>query len=183
MDFFKAVRLIALKQVQDPDRDYLVRKVHRWYSKTFSTPLAEVYDLPLEDVFQAYFEERYEDMSEEDRDTERLELLETEAQRIARLRREDEDEADADAYARIVAEEEKAAAEAKAKKKTEQPMLGEVPDRPTLGVGSSISRESVLPTVPKELPPNITMQFVDPDEFENEIEGFGAMAPPPKQSS
>lgn len=47
-----------------PDYDY--RKICREYSKTFATPLHEVYLLPMEDVVRAYLEEAYEGYSEDE---------------------------------------------------------------------------------------------------------------------
>ena len=66
----RALRILALKEAlsPEPSHDYFIRKVFRWYSKTFSTPLHQVYDLPLFDVIQAYYEDIYSNLADE-RDT------------------------------------------------------------------------------------------------------------------
>lgn len=62
----KAARLLALKAVLDPDEEYYVRRVFRWYSRNFHTPLHMVPDLPLEEVLEAYYENVYEEVVAED---------------------------------------------------------------------------------------------------------------------
>jgi hypothetical protein len=63
----KELKEIALANVVDPNSEYFYRFICRWYSKTFHTPLHEVFTLPFQDVALAYFEEGYEMMEEEDR--------------------------------------------------------------------------------------------------------------------
>jgi hypothetical protein len=72
----QALRIIALKNVMvGSDADAEWRHVCRWYSKTFHTPLAEVDDLPTFDVWQAFFEDRAENMDDEERQKELEEIL------------------------------------------------------------------------------------------------------------
>lgn len=47
---------IALKSVALKDMEYFHRKVCRYYSQNFHTPLLEVYDLPWPFVFNNYLE-------------------------------------------------------------------------------------------------------------------------------
>lgn len=62
-----AIRTVALRDVLDgADPDYVRRFQFRWYSKTFAVPLPDVADLPLQDVLQAFWEERYEEMRDGD---------------------------------------------------------------------------------------------------------------------
>lgn len=63
----RALRILALKEAlsEEPSHDYFIRKVFRWYSKTFSTPLHLVYELPLFDIMQAYYEESYANLADE----------------------------------------------------------------------------------------------------------------------
>lgn len=69
----RAIQAIALRGIVDPTPESQVRYVCRWYSKTFSTPLHVVYgEIPLEDIFLAFFEERYRELDEEDLNTEIL---------------------------------------------------------------------------------------------------------------
>jgi hypothetical protein len=62
----KILKEIALANVSDPSYEYYYRYVCRWFSKTFHTPLREVYDMPMDQVFLAYFEEGYEKIAESD---------------------------------------------------------------------------------------------------------------------
>jgi hypothetical protein len=66
LDWPKALRILALKEALSDDQsyDFFLRKVFRWYSKTFSTPLHLVPTLPTFDVLQAYYEEGYCNMVE-----------------------------------------------------------------------------------------------------------------------
>lgn len=81
---------------------YFLRRVFRWYSKRFSTPLSDVEDLSLEEVLRHYYEETYEDMDDQHRELERVSLLETAEEREARQKRELEEDEE---YVREVAEE------------------------------------------------------------------------------
>jgi hypothetical protein len=85
VDNIKAVKLIALKNVMcagidgsGRDVDAQWRLVARWYSKTFSTPLHIVDNLPRLDIIQAFFEERYDSMDDGELHIELQELLKDE---------------------------------------------------------------------------------------------------------
>ena len=58
-----------------PDFDAQWRRVSRWYSKTFATPLHLVDDLPRLDVLQAYYEDLYENLEDDKLHLELEELL------------------------------------------------------------------------------------------------------------
>ena len=88
-----AERLLALRCVKawrdDPkkaDSFYVVRRMIRWFSDNFSTPIAEVERLPLAYVARHYWEARYEAMAEEDQGA----GLDEEAERITETRAERE---------------------------------------------------------------------------------------------
>lgn len=88
MDELEAIQLVAFSLVAKTRRNessgdpaYIFRQIHRWYSKTFSTELHKVYELPTFDVLQAFYEERYESMEDQDLEQERLELIKTDKQR------------------------------------------------------------------------------------------------------
>lgn len=82
MNKHECIRLIALKGAVKPDYESNVRYAMRWYSKTFHTPLHIVYSLPLDDIWLAFYEERYQDLSQEELQEEvRLALESPEAQR------------------------------------------------------------------------------------------------------
>lgn len=85
MDSTDALQVVSLLAVIRQDSDYLLRKIYRWYSKTFFTPLHEVEDLPLEDVLTAYFEEAYEMMPEKKRLHLARLLTETSEEKAARV--------------------------------------------------------------------------------------------------
>lgn len=97
IDYIRAVKLNAMKSVSDPDTDYYLRFICRWYAKTFFTPLHVVADLPLEDILTAYYEESYERMDEKDLRTERLKLVWGEDEFERRLKSEQDDD---DAFVR-----------------------------------------------------------------------------------
>jgi len=106
--YLESIRLLAYWSVTHPDRDYHIRRVHRWYSKTFSTPLHEVYQLPLDDVLRVYFEELYESMDDPQREEELGVLAESEAEKVARLKRESAEEAADYDFWKLAEEEAKA---------------------------------------------------------------------------
>lgn len=134
MNSFLAHRLIALNTVLHPDTDpdYELRRIFRWFSKTFNTPLAQVYGLPLDEVLQHYYEARYEELEDaepEDNDQdqrpylirERDILCETAEERQIRLVVEAEDKRIGDKFLRMVEAEEAV----KDKKNKEKPKAKE----------------------------------------------------------
>jgi len=188
MDFGKAIRLVALRNVIRQDGHYILRYIQRWYSKTFATPLDQVDDLPLEDVLMAYFESYYEEMKEEERAKEIETLLETEEQRQARERAEDVDQAEREEFAKFTVAEDERKAKKKAteaeKKKIEnvvdprapkplRPAPREEPDLPV----TVAPPQPKLKELPKELP-GITMKFAELEDVAEELEGLGSFAPP-----
>jgi hypothetical protein len=50
------LEVIAVKSIAMRDGEYFYRKVCRYYSEKFHTPLTQVYDLPWPFVFQNYIE-------------------------------------------------------------------------------------------------------------------------------
>ena len=59
------VEILALKGVCLKDSDYRYRKICRYYSHHFSTPLMDVYELPWFHVLQNYLEHVLEQKNEE----------------------------------------------------------------------------------------------------------------------
>jgi len=88
----KRARLAALRAVIDPDTYADYRKICRWFSRTFNTPLLEVYDLSSDFVLQHYLEDQYEALEHDERRAMLIELTETPEERIERLRKESEEE-------------------------------------------------------------------------------------------
>lgn len=178
MDLYKAIRIRAMKAVLDPDPQYTVRRVLRWYSKTFRTALADVEELPLEDVFQAYYEEMYEDMSPDHRDRERQELLITDEERSRMIAVEEAQEAELFEMGKVFAAEEAEKKRAASTKSGDQ-KIAEIQHHGTGPFKPRDLPESDLP-VPAKIPAGISMTFLDEAEFEKELDGFGVMAQPKK---
>ena len=88
MDFYHALQCVAMQAVLNPDRDAWLRHVVRWYSKTFHTPIADVEQLPMDEVLLAYYESSFEEMEDDEREEHVHKLLETDEQRAARERLE-----------------------------------------------------------------------------------------------
>lgn len=165
-NFFRALRILALRDVILEPAEYHIRYVQRWYSKTFHVPLPEVDDLPHEHIFQAFYEERYHEMSDEERAEEKKLLLETGDQRRDRLRSEE-----AESVSKVQWEREvdalKAAELLENKRKSEKPIAPVLKSGPVAEPNMGTSR-----TAPKILP-GIKMQFVDSDEFSRLLDGDG----------
>lgn len=161
MDIVRALRLVALRNVLIPDKadeDYGIRRIMRWYSKTFHTPLHVVEDLPLDDILLAYWEEHYEELSDAELYQHKEDLFTTEEQRRQARKKVDLADADADDFARMVAEEE----QQKAEKKTEQKAQS-LPQKP---VEQRIP-EATLPS-DFELPPDMHFEFGSIEEISEE---------------
>lgn len=99
MEHFLALRLLALRDVLR-DRDgipapaspeFLRRKIYRWFSEKFHTPLHLVDELPIDDILQHYYEANYEAMEEEDLQRELAVLTETPEAAAARAARKNLD--------------------------------------------------------------------------------------------
>ncbi len=173
MDLLKALQLKALRNVhlEDAEKDYSIRRIFRWYSKAFHTPLHEVDALPLMHILTAYFEEMYEEMHEEDRALEVRKLTETDEEKKAREAVEaanSDEKFLEDAFLSDVA-------------KTEQERLAQNKPHIVDGVQQKpnlVATEERTLIAPPGDEPDIKMEFASPEDFEREIEGFGAMGEP-----
>lgn len=102
MDLFSALQILALRDVLafrrnsevKEDAEYPLRRIFRWYSKTFHTPLHLVDDLPVEDVVRAYWESHYEDQDDDQLEIARVDLMKTDEERAAEALAADENEAE-----------------------------------------------------------------------------------------
>lgn len=182
MNYYLALRLQALNAVLDPDEDANLRHIFRWYSRTFHTPLQAVEEIPVDDVLQAFYEQSYEDLSEEERQTELKTLLETPEDKRLRLRAQDEEQAEAFEFARYTAEEER--------RKEEKKKLSDIQPEGNKAFQVRKIPEATLPKSQpmdlkglKELPPDIEMKFLSESEFEAEANGPGTMLPSQKPQS
>jgi len=59
---YKSIQIKAIESVLDPDDQYSFRRICRWYSKTFHTPLQDVYNLDFEHVLSNYYESTFEEI-------------------------------------------------------------------------------------------------------------------------
>lgn len=152
MDRYEALRLIALGGAYKPDSESNVRYVMRWYSKTFHTPLHEVYELPLDDVWLAFYEERYQALEREDLEAEVAKTLESPE---ARAEREMADEA------------EKASSMEFAKMSEGMANVTKMANKIKDSIDSVDRAPSSIPeTAPPVIEENIQMEFVDDAEME-----------------
>lgn len=60
LNYFKFLQLKALDCIFNPTDDYLQRKICRWYSKEYSTPLNQVLEMPFDYVLTHYYESEFE---------------------------------------------------------------------------------------------------------------------------
>lgn len=152
------LQVIAFAAVAEGDSEYRLRYLHRWYSKTFHTPLHVVPSIPLTAILTAFWEEKYEAMEEDDLEAERLRLIETPEERRARLVVEDQEKANADSFFERI--------KAEIPKKVEQVAVQEP---------IAVKTRERLPELPSAddtkgvpLPDRISIQF-QPTDFFNEL--------------
>jgi hypothetical protein len=142
VDDLHAIALAALRAVIDEDPEYRMRRIMRWYSREFHTPLHVVEELPTEDVLQAFFECQFESLSEKRRLKRAAELTETDEERAEReeqaRKEEDADEDFMSALAKKTGAEKLAAPAAKktalkVKEVAPQPVMqAPTPDMPEI---------------------------------------------------
>jgi hypothetical protein len=143
--FHEALQLRAAAAVYRPDEEAWHRHVLRWYSKTFATPLTEVYELPIDFVLTHYFEGVLEAMDEETRHETCSEWVMTPEERKA-LRTDEEkaEEADAEFFEKLEAGVEKGEAKVPKERPKWKPPNRKGPP--------PVLKEATLPESP-ELPP------------------------------
>jgi hypothetical protein len=61
---FRALQILALEAVLSEEYEALYRRICRWYSREFSTPLVEVEKMLEETVLRTYFEDVYSTLKE-----------------------------------------------------------------------------------------------------------------------
>ena len=172
MNHYEAIKAKAMLAILKPDMDYHLRKIYRWYSKTFATPLNDCYDLPIEFILQEYFEEYFEGLEEEDREFAIEELLETEDQRKARVSHEDSDKAAENDLLEMSKKQNAAKLEDKVKKVQgvakpgPKPITNKLPEQ-IERLGNTLKQ--VADKIKEDMqtdPPDIDMKFEDDDSFE-----------------
>ena len=165
IDYFKALRVLAAQAVKDRDEVYVERFMMRWYSKTFFTPMSQVYKIPFDDVVQTFFEEYYEKLEEDELDKEILELIETDEERQERLRLEAADELAAQQLIKASEIQNQSLAQTQAS----DPKHVKPPQKPMAGTDR---QGALLPETGVPLPPDIEMEFVLEEDFEKLINGL-----------
>lgn len=157
-DIVEALRIIALKNVVNGDAEYHTRFLFRWYSRTFSTPLHEVQNLDIWDILTAYFEEKFEDMSQEEREEQIAALTEDEDEREARLTAEARDRLESDQLIEL------------SKKQNAAKLAASLPK---LGMENLQQGVQPIQTVAElgQIPENVQLTFIPEDEFERLLEG------------
>lgn len=67
MSEIRDIQVLALGNIEDPDSNAYYRRICRWYSREFSTPLETVInDIPERDVLLHYYEDLYEGLYKDD---------------------------------------------------------------------------------------------------------------------
>lgn len=177
MNLFNAIQTLALRDVLKPDGEYQLRRIMRWYSKTFATPLHLVAELPLEDVLRAYYEEEFERMEEDERERQRVALSQSEEERREAQSKQEKEEEELDEFVQQVeADEARRAAKLTANDAPQVPIAEIQAPKHALA-------ESQIQGKPITDMPDIKMTFsnLPPEEFENEIGEWGTMAQPEKK--
>jgi hypothetical protein len=131
--------------------------------------LSEVEHLPDEELLQAFYETKFQDLEPEDLEKERQYLLETPEERKERRRQEDLKKAEDEEFRQMVAEEERAKHE-----KTKPSLQTTKAPEKLLGKAPSDSDKIDTADIPEVLPPEISMSFVSDHEFA-ELDTLGKM--------
>jgi hypothetical protein len=66
MNQFRALQINAIMAIENETSDFFYRKVCRWFSHTYATPLMEVDNIPMQIVLQHYYEEVLGEMYDSD---------------------------------------------------------------------------------------------------------------------
>ena len=159
LSLVKALKLIALKNVINPNEEAFLRNVQRWYSREFSTPLHTVSDLPLEDILLNYYEDHYAALKDGDDESlwlkEMIMVTETPEERKEReLNEESELVSDEDFLRQVMEDEKKKKLNIEDHKHVEKPAL-------------KTNREMPEVELPRpEVMQDIKMEFCSDEEME-----------------
>lgn len=145
MEYIDNLQRIAMNSVENPTYEDWLRRIRRWFSKEYSTPLLQVEEFEDEYVILAYYEHIFEEMDPETRKNKILELVETPQEKKAREIKEEEIDAE------IMKEMEAEFKEIQAKKQK-------------ASLGQGVKEKKPIPS-PKEekLEEPIVFEFTDPD--------------------
>jgi len=182
--YWDAIRLLALREVtrSEPTGAYGWRKIARYYSEKWHTPLHVVEKLDPEKVLQAFWEDYYERLEPDDREEEARLLTFTADEARAHLRQKDlaelrdwqfkkeAEEINLDPVA--VAKELRLGADAikQAALPNAAPRMERIPGEVHLPAGIPMPAAKAMPVV--------KMEYGDPSELEilEESDGIGTLA-------
>lgn len=196
IDYFEGVRIRALLAVMEPDDHALIRRICRWYSQEFSTPLRVVEDeLGLDHVLTHWFESEYEKMDPDDRHNLGIYLLETPEERKLRDRSDKamEDKLIQDALAKNAkhtkkqsaaqAAFERMKAKAKSGKKLEEQL--DLPDnlRDLPNLKTKAMPETKVTSGPVKEPDEVKIQYMSTGDFEAELDMMPGPQPKPRKKA
>ena len=165
MTLFKALRILALREVSRQTEEYQLREMYRWYARTYGLTPLEAQELPLLHVLEEYFEHEYGQLSAEELEEEKRKLLETDEEREARINQEHGikvSEAEFAAMTKKMAEEQ--AKQAKPLDSVKLPVERVPAPMP------EVSLDTGVPKRPEKLAPDITVKFASEDEFSRLLE-------------
>jgi hypothetical protein len=185
MNAAEALRLTALRDVYfarnglADEHGFNLRRIFRWYSHYFCTPLHVVEALPQIDVVRAYWEQRYEDLDDEQLEDAVRQSAMTESD--LRAADAEDDMKEVDLYvAKAVEKRAKAIAEKKQQEQRAKTMeairTGRRPPPPPKLRDRDVElvANPDLDKLGGKLPPNISMTFInDDDEIDLEQDGVG----------
>ena len=195
-DRIRNVKIIALRAFITKNEDFYLREVFRWYSRSFSTALHLVPDLPLEDVLLHYFEDKLlKELDDESQHPGQLkkfaiESLETKAERTRREIQEEmeftTEQMSEDAFMAQIEEEIKTGKAAAAKApdgSVIQPQPVNLPKKISMKESGDIDTElpSPMRLFPEE--PKFTKKPFSDKEMQDLMEMDGILGTSPKKQS
>ena len=163
MNYDRAIRILALASAtaQNPAPEYSLRRIFRWYSEKFHTPLHVIDDLPLHDVLTHYYEWHVEQILD-DEDALNKEISELTATpeeiRAQKMLRDRETYNDFSFEKEVRTEAAKQQVEAK----KEALIEAQKPPKPVVFSAPDPSRQAIQINEP----PDIKVSFASLEEFE-----------------
>jgi hypothetical protein len=160
--FLDGIRIRALAGVMDPDEEYALRDIFRWYSREFSTKLHEVEGLPLEFILLNWFEVQFQELDEDEQLALSRELVETPEERAARIAHEKRSD---DAFLQR--------AQARNDKKSKQGLLKKMLDK-------QIAKAKATQDLVEPKYEEVVVKYVSTGDMEAELDR--ELGPPPRSS-
>lgn len=175
LDSINNLKILALRSVIRPDEEYLCRKIIRWYSKTFHTPIIEVQKIPILDILQHYYEEQFEELEADPEKKEEFhniitELIETESQKADRLKKEAKENIDDEVFLKQVAD-----------KIREQESLNLLKQEGKVPIRDTTNKISEMPEISMDF--NNLNSDIEKEYKEVKDEGFGLLTPSKNKNS